>query len=144
LAEVDIGPIPDKAVQFVFHNTTNIWGDEPLISVCDVGHGYNDKENKSCWTEQEEPTPNTPNESNLIFDCVDISIREGSRITILGENGSGKTSLERRSSFRSRAGKAYSPRWVDQKHNYQHDNLQQHHNTQGYDTDDKSGNYREC
>jgi len=45
-------------------------------------------------------------------------------------------SLERRSSFRSRAGKAYSPRWVDQKHNYQHDNLQQHHNTQGYDTDD--------
>ena len=44
-------------------------------------------------------------------------------------------SLERRSSFRSRAGKAYSPRWVDQK---QHDNLQQHHNTQGYDTDDKS------
>ena len=48
-------------------------------------------------------------------------------------------SLERRSSFRSRAGKAYSPRWVDQKHNYQHDNLQQHHNTQGYDTDDKSG-----
>ena len=47
-------------------------------------------------------------------------------------------SLERRSSFRSRAGKAYSPRWVDQKHNYQHDNLQQHHNTQGYETDDKS------
>lgn len=47
-------------------------------------------------------------------------------------------SLERRSSFRSRAGKAYSPRWVDQKYNYQHDNLQQHHNTQGYDTDDKS------
>jgi len=47
-------------------------------------------------------------------------------------------SLERRSSFRSRAGKAYSPRWVDQKHNYQYDNLQQHHNTQGYDTDDKS------
>ena len=44
-------------------------------------------------------------------------------------------SLERRSSFRSRACKAYSPRWIDQKHNYQHDNLQQHHNTQGYDTD---------
>jgi len=90
LAEVDIGPIPDKAVQFVFHNTTNIWGDEPLISVCDVGHGYKDNESKSCWTEQEEPTPNTP---NLIFDCVDMSIREGSRITILGENGSGKTTL---------------------------------------------------
>ena len=46
-------------------------------------------------------------------------------------------SLERRSSFRSRAGKAYSPRWIDQKHNYQQD-IQQHHNTQGYDTDDKS------
>ena len=90
LAEVDIGPIPDKAVQFVFHNTTNIWGDEPLISVCDVGHGYKDNESRSCWTEQEEPTPNTP---NLIFDCVDISIREGSRTTILGENGSGKTSM---------------------------------------------------
>ena len=90
LAEVDVGPVPDKAVQFVFHDTTNIWGDEPLISVCDVGHGYNDDESKSYWTEQEEPTPNT---SNLIFDCVDMSIREGSRITILGENGSGKTSL---------------------------------------------------
>ena len=46
--------------------------------VMDVGHGYDGK---------------TECPPNLIFDCVDLSIREGSRTTILGENGSGKTSL---------------------------------------------------
>jgi ATP-binding cassette subfamily F protein 3 len=72
LAEIDVGPIPDKAVQFDFANVSSTWGDEPLVMVMDVGHGY---------------------DGSLIFDCVDLSIREGSRTTILGENGSGKTSL---------------------------------------------------
>ncbi|KAL9187236.1 hypothetical protein ACHAXT_001339 [Thalassiosira profunda] len=79
LAEVSVGPIPDKAVQFDFENTTCTWGDEPLVSIMDVGRGYS-----------EEPS-DAP--SNLIFDCVDLSIREGSRTTILGENGSGKSTL---------------------------------------------------
>lgn len=87
LADVDIGPVPDKAVQFDFQNTTNVWGDEPLVSIMDVGHGY-DEESKSNWTELDHVSS-----AKLIFDCVDISIREGSRITILGENGSGKTTL---------------------------------------------------
>ena len=78
LAEIDIGPVPDKAVQFDFQNASSTWGDEPLVMVMDVGHGY-------------DKTTECP--PNLIFDCVDLSIREGSRTTILGENGSGKTSL---------------------------------------------------
>jgi ATPase subunit of ABC transporter with duplicated ATPase domains len=72
LADIDFGPIPDKAVQFDFANTSSTWGLEPLVMVMDMGHGY---------------------DGSLIFDCVDLSIREGSRTTILGENGSGKTSL---------------------------------------------------
>jgi ATPase subunit of ABC transporter with duplicated ATPase domains len=74
LAEIDIGPIPDKAVQFDFPNTSCTWGDEPLIMVMDLGHRYT-------------------NASNLIFDCIDLSIREGSRTVILGENGSAKSTL---------------------------------------------------
>ncbi|KAL7538101.1 hypothetical protein ACHAXR_011325 [Thalassiosira sp. AJA248-18] len=81
LADVDIGPVPDKAVQFDFPNTTCTWGDEPLVMVMDVGHGY------KVETSDSEGPP------SLIFDCVDLSIREGSRTTILGENGWGKTSL---------------------------------------------------
>mmetsp|Transcript_14166 Transcript_14166/g.30789 ORF Transcript_14166/g.30789 Transcript_14166/m.30789 type:complete len:699 (+) Transcript_14166:109-2205(+) len=80
LAETDIGPVPDKAVQFDFENTTSTWGDEPLAMVMDVGHGYQDEKSS-------EGPP------NLIFDCVDLSFREGSRTTFLGENSSGKSSL---------------------------------------------------
>ncbi|KAL3816156.1 hypothetical protein ACHAXA_001643 [Cyclostephanos tholiformis] len=72
LANIDLGPIPDKAVQFDFENVSSTWGDEPLVMVMDMGHGY---------------------DGGLVFDFVDLSIREGSRTTILGENGSGKTSL---------------------------------------------------
>lgn len=75
-AEVDIGPIPDKAVQFDFRDTTSTWGDEPLVMVMDVGHRYADEAS-----------------NDLIFDCVELAIREGSRTTILGENGSGKSTL---------------------------------------------------
>mmetsp|Transcript_10259 Transcript_10259/g.25133 ORF Transcript_10259/g.25133 Transcript_10259/m.25133 type:complete len:638 (+) Transcript_10259:58-1971(+) len=81
LKEIDIGPVPDKAVQFDFQNTTSTWGEEPLVMVMDVGHGYRDEESSD---------DNLP---KLVFDCIDLSIREGSRTTILGENGSGKTSL---------------------------------------------------
>ncbi|KAL7547628.1 hypothetical protein ACHAWF_010920 [Thalassiosira exigua] len=79
LAEIDVGPVPDKAVQFDFRDTTCTWGDEPLVMVMDVGHGYGESSSER--------------RDNLIFDCVDLSIREGSRTTVLGENGSGKTSL---------------------------------------------------
>lgn len=79
LADIDIGPVPDKAIQFQFQNTSATWGDEPLVMVMDVGHSYDEKI--------------TGGASDLIFDCVDLSIREGSRTTILGENGSGKSSL---------------------------------------------------
>uniref|UniRef100_A0A7S4N6T8 ABC transporter domain-containing protein n=1 Tax=Odontella aurita TaxID=265563 RepID=A0A7S4N6T8_9STRA len=71
-AEVDIGPVPDKAVQFDFRDTTSSWGDEPLVMAMDVGYGY---------------------DKGLIFDCVELCIRERSRSFILGENGSGKSSL---------------------------------------------------
>jgi ATPase subunit of ABC transporter with duplicated ATPase domains len=80
LAEVAIGPVPDKAVQFDFRDTTSSWGDEPLVMVMDVGHSYDTKTTSGST-------------SNLIFDCVDLAIREGSRITILGENGAGKSTL---------------------------------------------------
>ena len=81
LAEVAIGPVPDKAVQFDFRDTTSSWGDEPLVMVMDVGHSYA-PESTSASTSK-----------NLIFDCVDLAIREGSRTTILGENGAGKSTL---------------------------------------------------
>ena len=73
LAEIDVGPVPDRAVQFDFRDTPNEYGDEPLVMIMDVGHGYGEG-------------------GDLIFDCVDLSIREGSRVCILGENGSGKQS----------------------------------------------------
>jgi ATPase subunit of ABC transporter with duplicated ATPase domains len=59
LAEINVGPVPDKAVQFDFANVSSTWGDEPLCMVMDMGHGYNDDGG-----------------SILIFDCVDLAIRE--------------------------------------------------------------------
>jgi ATP-binding cassette subfamily F protein 3 len=78
LAEIDLGPVPDKAVQFDFANVSSHWGDEPLCMIMDMGHGYAD---------------DVGGGNSLIFDCVDLSIREGSRTTILGENGCGKSTL---------------------------------------------------
>ena len=72
--EVLIGPVPDKEVQFDFRPVTSTWGDEPLIMLMDIGMNYN-------------------SEAGNIFDCVELSIRERSRICILGENGSGKSTL---------------------------------------------------
>ena len=78
-AEVDISPVPDKAVQFDFRDTTSTWGDEPLVMLMDVGHAYDKKDSST--------------DDALIFDCVEMCIREKSRITILGENASGKSTL---------------------------------------------------
>merc|ERR1719160_1504435 len=80
MAEINIGPVPDKAVQFDFEPVNCTWGDEPLVSVMDVGHSYDEGSDEG---------------ADFIFDCVDLSVREGTRTVILGENGSGKTSLLR-------------------------------------------------
>lgn len=89
-AAVDIGPVPDKAVQFDFRDPASTWGDEPLVSVMDVGHRYGDSK-RSMFDVGVESSLEQNN--GLLFDCVDLSVREGARITVLGENGSGKTSL---------------------------------------------------
>mmetsp|Transcript_19846 Transcript_19846/g.42698 ORF Transcript_19846/g.42698 Transcript_19846/m.42698 type:complete len:680 (-) Transcript_19846:21-2060(-) len=72
-AEIDVGPIPDKQVQFDFRPVSSTWGDEPLVMVMDVGHRYEENTN--------------------VFDCVELSIREGTRTVVLGENGTGKSTL---------------------------------------------------
>ena len=89
-AAVDVGPVPDKAVQFDFRDPTSTWGDEPLVSVMEVGHRYDDA--KSSMFDVGVETSLERN-NGLLFDCVDLSIREGSRTTVLGENGEGKTTL---------------------------------------------------
>ena len=89
-ASVDIGPVPDKAVQFNFRDPTSTWGDEPLVSVMDVGHRYDDTK-KSMFDVGVDSSLERNND--LLFDCIDLSVREGSRTTILGENGTGKSSL---------------------------------------------------
>ncbi|KAL7504749.1 hypothetical protein ACHAXN_002325 [Cyclotella atomus] len=73
-AEVFVGPVPDKEVQFDFRTVKSSWGDEPLIMLMDAGFRYN------------------PEDEN-VFDCVELSIREGTRTVILGENGTGKSTL---------------------------------------------------
>ncbi|EED89540.1 predicted protein, partial [Thalassiosira pseudonana CCMP1335] len=72
-AEIDVGPIPDKQVQFDFRPVSSTWGDEPLVMVMDVGHRYEENTN--------------------VFDCVELSICEGTRTVVLGENGTGKSTL---------------------------------------------------
>jgi ATP-binding cassette subfamily F protein 3 len=73
-AEVFVGPVPDKAVQFDFRSVLSSWGDDPLVQLMDVGLSYD------------------PEYGN-VFDCVELCVREGSRTIILGENGNGKSSL---------------------------------------------------
>ena len=78
-AAVDIGPVPDKAVQFDFRDPTSTWGDEPLVSVMDVGHRYDDPSKRSMFDVGVESS--LERNDGLLFDCVDLSVREGSRIT---------------------------------------------------------------
>ena len=91
LAETSVSPIPDKAVQFVFRDTSCTFG-EPLIMAMDVGFGYD---------VSDQPSPQLDNDSlfqkkpGFLFDCVDMCIDEGTISCILGANGSGKTTLLR-------------------------------------------------
>jgi len=83
MTEKSIRPPPDKAIQFVFRNPTSEWG-EPLVQALDIGHGFE--------VMQSSVASKTIDEG-FLFDCVDLSIEEGKRYCILGENGCGKTVL---------------------------------------------------
>jgi ATP-binding cassette subfamily F protein 3 len=106
-AEGSVKPPPDKAVQFVFRNTTCTWG-EPLITSLDVGHGYQVVATHGTITHQDEPIvvekPNAGSTSDqlmivkkkgFLFDCVDLCVEEKSKVCILGENSCGKSTLLR-------------------------------------------------
>ena len=87
--EINLAPVPDKAVQFIFRDTNCTWG-EPLISALDIGHGFggngedaNPSEELSLFQKKK----------GMLFDSVDLCVGEGSTVCILGENSSGKTTL---------------------------------------------------
>ncbi len=91
--ELNVAPVPDKAVQFNFRTSSSTWG-EPLISALNVGHGFHTTDNNS------SPPPQTRNtatfgvkKDGILFDSVDLCIEEGSTVCILGENSCGKTTL---------------------------------------------------
>lgn len=95
MAETNVAPIPDKAVQFVFKNTSCRWG-EPLIMAMDVGHRYDDDDDTNNNVDNalvDDRDRESYNDKAMLFDCVDMCINEGSRTCILGENGSGKSTL---------------------------------------------------
>lgn len=97
-ADINIAPIPDKEVQFVFRETTCTWG-EPLISALDVGHGFglagdhNENDGTADSLTESLTSSLTKGDAHMIFDSVDLCVEEGSTICILGENGCGKTTL---------------------------------------------------
>ena len=84
-----ISPVPDKAVQFSFKDTNCTWG-EPLIQAFDVGHGYDIETTDSTTITESLPFAKKP---GFLFDSIDLSIEEHSTVCILGENGTGKTTL---------------------------------------------------
>ena len=84
-ADISVAPVPEKAVQFCFHDTNCVWG-EPLVSALDVGHGFD-------ISQDDENDPNSWREKGMLFDCVDLSIDENKTVCILGSNSSGKTTL---------------------------------------------------
>jgi len=93
--EISLAPVPDKAVQFIFHDTSCTWG-ESLISAIDVGHSFE----SNCEAPMEnfgtnDFSPSRRNNDMMLFDSVDLSVDEKSRVCILGINGSGKTTLLR-------------------------------------------------
>jgi ATPase subunit of ABC transporter with duplicated ATPase domains len=79
-----------------FRNTTSTWG-EPLLTAMDVGHGYQVPEQQT-----ETAAHNLPGETleivktdGYLFDYVSLSVDEGSKLCILGQNGCGKSTLLR-------------------------------------------------
>ena len=64
--------------------------------IMDVGHSYSNVDNGDGDDDDEEGSQGNGDKGNgekLVFDCVDLCIREGSRTFILGENGAGKSTL---------------------------------------------------
>jgi ATP-binding cassette subfamily F protein 3 len=82
--DINVAPVPDKAVQFIFGDTNCTWG-EPLISALDIGHGFG--------ITNKIGTSTASKEKGMLFDSIDLCVGEGSTICILGENSSGKTTL---------------------------------------------------
>lgn len=58
--------------------------------VLDVGHGYGVVDNPATIT-----VNHIEKKEGYLFDCVDLSVDEGSTVCILGANGSGKSTLLR-------------------------------------------------
>ena len=94
-ADINVAPVPDKAVQFNFRDTNCTWG-EPLISALDIGHGFHvNKEEENNNNSDSVPPMLGSKKEGMLFDCVDLCVDEGSSVCILGENNSGKTTLLR-------------------------------------------------
>lgn len=91
LAGASIAPAPDKAVQFVFRNTSCSFG-EPLIMAMDVGFKYDAADHQSLQTDLDFAAQR---KGGFLFDCVDMCVDEGAISCVLGANGSGKTTLLR-------------------------------------------------
>lgn len=84
--DISTAPVPDKAIQFIFRDTSCTWG-EPLISAIDVGHSFQ--------SQSDVPSEISGADNRMLFDSVDLSVNEKSVVCILGINGSGKTTLLR-------------------------------------------------
>jgi ATPase subunit of ABC transporter with duplicated ATPase domains len=91
LSGTSIAPVPDKAVQFVFRNTSCSFG-EPLIMAIDVGFKYAVAD---LAPSQSDLDLFAQKKCGYLFDCVDMCIDEGTISCVLGANGSGKTTLLR-------------------------------------------------
>jgi len=97
-ADLNVAPVPDKAVQFTFRTVSSRWG-EPLISALNVGHGFREKYSDSdteCNSFKNSGSVTQmlgAKKKGYLFDSVDLCIDEGSRVCILGENSCGKTTL---------------------------------------------------
>jgi ATPase subunit of ABC transporter with duplicated ATPase domains len=99
-SDISVAAVPDKAVQFCFHDTNCAWG-EALISALDVGHGFVDMLRDGRADDGDDVDDADAGKSELfflrkkgmLFDSVDLSINENSTVCILGANSSGKSTL---------------------------------------------------
>ena len=67
---------------------------EPLIMAMDIGHGYLERDKKP-EDESLDIESSKDMSDSLLFDCVDLCIRESSQTCILGLNGCGKSTMLR-------------------------------------------------